>query len=465
MQQDRKRLWFVLLVLFAINTLNFYDRQILGAVGETLRDEWKLSDTSLGSLGTAFTLLYAMVGVPLGRLTDKFSRRWILFFGVTVWSLLTAASGLSRNFSELFALRLGVGVGEASCAPAATSLIGDLVPASRRAKALAVFMIGLPVGVALSFLVSSLLEHRFGWRFTFYIAIIPGLTLAGLALFLREPVRGAAEVHNIAATAKRKGSPYLLVLSIPTMLWLIMSGAFHNFNMYAIGTFLSPFLQRVHHVDKLTAGMISMVVYGLAGIPGLIVGGLLGDRMARRRANGRLVVASVAIFISAPLMFLALAQGPGNTWSFVLLAGLGMASMYVYYSTVYSAIQDVIEPALRGTAMALYFFAMYVLGASLGPVGMGLLSSFFTRKAALAAGITDTSFLALKPFAASGLHSALYVIPVIGVALGLALFAASRTIACDMDKLQCWMSETAGTEKAAGDDALNVLDGELAVLE
>src|SRR4029078_12338931 len=113
MQQDRKRLWFVLLVLFAINTLNFYDRQILGAVGETLRDEWKLSDTSLRSVGTAFTLLYAMVGVPLGRLTDKFSRRWILFFGVTVWSLLTAASGLSRNFSELFVLRLGVGVGEA----------------------------------------------------------------------------------------------------------------------------------------------------------------------------------------------------------------------------------------------------------------------------------------------------------------------------------------------------------------
>src|SRR4029079_2563480 len=160
-----------------------------------------------------------------------------------------------------------------------------------------------------------------------------GLTLAGLALFLREPVRGAAEVHNIAATAKRKGSPYLLVLSIPTMLWLIMSGAFHNFNMYAIGTFLSPFLQRVHHVDKLTAGMISMVVYGLAGIPGLIVGGLLGDRMARRRANGRLVVASVAIFISAPLVVLAWAQGAGNSSSFVLIARMVMVSSCVSCTT------------------------------------------------------------------------------------------------------------------------------------
>src|SRR5215471_12619043 len=105
MKQGRSSLWFALSVLFAINPLNFYDRQILGAVGETVRDEWKLSDTALGSLGTAFTLLYAAVGVPLGRLTDRFPRRWILFVGVTVWSLLTAASGIARNFTELFVVR------------------------------------------------------------------------------------------------------------------------------------------------------------------------------------------------------------------------------------------------------------------------------------------------------------------------------------------------------------------------
>src|SRR5262249_15731801 len=161
MQPERKTVWFALFVVFAINTLNFYDRQILGAVGETIRDEWKLSDTALGSLGTAFTILYAIVGVPLGRLTARFSRPWILFVGVTVWAGLTADSGLARNFTELFVVRLGVGVGEAACAPASTSLIGDLFPAARRAKALSVFMIGLPLGVALSFLGSSLLEHRF----------------------------------------------------------------------------------------------------------------------------------------------------------------------------------------------------------------------------------------------------------------------------------------------------------------
>jgi MFS family permease len=440
--------WFALSVLFAINTLNFYDRQILGAVGETVREEWRLSDTALGSLGTAFTLLYAAVGVPLGRLTDKFSRRWILFAGVTLWSLLTAASGLARNFTELFVVRLGVGSGEAACAPASASLIGDLFPTSRRAKALSVFMLGLPLGIALSFLGSSLLEHRFGWRSTFYIALIPGIVCALLALIISEPARGAAEIHQITSS-KRKGSPYLLVLSIPTMWWIIASGALHNFNMYAIGAFLSPFLQRVHHVNKLNAGMISMVVYGLAGVPGLIVGGMLSDRLVKYKQNGRLVLSSVAILISAPLMYLGLSRAVGDLTGFIIFTGLGMAAMYVYYATVYSAIQDVIEPALRGTAMALYFFAMYVLGASLGPVGMGFLSNYFTRQAASAAGVTDTSFQALRPFAAEGLHSALYVIPVFGILLALVLFAASRTVAKDMEKLQSWMSESASAEVEA----------------
>jgi predicted MFS family arabinose efflux permease len=355
-----------------------------------------------------------------------------------VWSLLTAASGFARNFTELFIARLGVGVGEASCAPASASLIGDLFPASRRSKALAVFMLGLPLGIALSFLGSGLLEQRFGWRSTFYLALIPGLILSVLALIIFEPARGAAEVHNVTS-AKRDGSPYLLVLTIPTMWWIIVSGALHNFNMYAIGAFLSPFLQRVHRLNKLDAGMIGMVVYGLSGIPGLILGGMLGDWMSKRRANGRLLVAAVGIFISAPLMYLGLSRQSGDLTFLVIFIGLGMASMYVYYATVYSAIQDVIEPSLRGTAMALYFFAMYVMGASLGPLGMGFLSNYFTRQAALNAGVTETTFQALRPFAAQGLHSALYIVPVLGILLSIVMFAASRTVSRDMEKLQRWM--------------------------
>ena len=249
-----------MIVLFAINTMNFFDRQILGAIGEPIRKEFGLDDASLGLLGTAFTLLYAFVGVPLGRLADKVGRKGILSAGVFVWSLLTAASGVAQNFWQIFVLRLGVGVGEASCAPAATSLIGDLFPPSWRAKALAIFMLGLPVGVALSFAVSGTVAKQYGWRAAFLVAGIPGVICAIAVLFVREPKRGSAEIHDVGEQ-KRPGSPYLLVLKSPTMRWIIISGAVHNFNMYAIGGFITPFLMRYHGLDIQQANFVSMKVY------------------------------------------------------------------------------------------------------------------------------------------------------------------------------------------------------------
>src|SRR5215211_4493974 len=240
MEQKRAGAWFTLWVLFAINAVNFFDRQILGAVGESVRREWALSDGALGALGTAFTLLYAFVGVPLGRLADRSGRRWILAAGVSVWSLLTVASGFARNFWQLFVFRLGVGVGEASCAPAASSLIGDLFPARGRGRAMSVFMLGLPVGVALSFAASGVIARAYGWRAAFYVAGLPGLLCALAVLFVREPKRGAAEAHGVGAR-RREGSPYRLVLGTPTMRWLILSGALHNFTMYVLGASLGPY--------------------------------------------------------------------------------------------------------------------------------------------------------------------------------------------------------------------------------
>jgi len=220
-----KRARLALAVLFAINLMNFFDRQLLGAVGEQIRKEWSLSDTALGTLGTAFTLIYAIVGLPLGRLADKFSRTRILGAGVFVWSLLTAASGACVSFAQLFAVRLGVGLGEASCAPAASSLIGDLFPAHKRSNALSVFMLGLPIGIAASFLVGGYVAKTYGWRTAFFIAAVPGILCSIAALVLMsEPERGASEVHDVGAS-KREGHAIQLVLSIPSMWPIVVSGA------------------------------------------------------------------------------------------------------------------------------------------------------------------------------------------------------------------------------------------------
>lgn len=134
--QTRRGAWFALSVLFVINMLNFYDRQIGGAVNEPVAKEWGLSFVQMGNLAMAFTLIYAAVGVPLGRLADRTSRTRILSVGVAIWSVLTAASGLTWNYSSMFVTRLGVGIGEASCAPAANSLVGDLFPPRQRARSL-----------------------------------------------------------------------------------------------------------------------------------------------------------------------------------------------------------------------------------------------------------------------------------------------------------------------------------------
>jgi MFS family permease len=226
------------------------------------------------------------------------------------------------------------------------------------------------------------------------------------------------------------------------MRWLIISGAIHNFNMYAIGAFITPYLMRYHKVDIQTANFVSMIVYGVMGAPGLLIGGLIGDAAMKKRTNGRLLVGAFAVFAAIPFLYFSLAMPSGNIVGFLILMGFACALMYFYYSIVYSTIQDVTEPGLRGTAMAVYFFAMYVLGASFGPYVTGLLSDFFTKQAAAAAGVTDSAQAALEPFRADGLHSAMYLTAILAVLLALVLFAASRTVTKDMEKLQSWMRET-----------------------
>jgi predicted MFS family arabinose efflux permease len=431
---------YALTVLFAINLMNFFDRQILGAVGEQIRREWNLGDTALGALGTAFTLLYAVVGVPLGRLADRATRKHILAIGVFIWSVLTATSGLARNFWELFVLRLGVGVGEASCAPAGMSLIGDFYRTHHRARATAVFMLGLPLGNGLSFLIGGYVAQHWGWRAALFIAACPGLLCSLAALFMREPARGGVEASDIGSR-RRAGSPYKVLLSIPTLWWIIASGALHNFNMYALGAFLAPYLIRYHSVGLAKAGLIAMCIFGLSGIFGWFAGGVASDALHKTRANGRLIVATIAIAISAPLMFLSLLRPAGDVVAFALLMGAGAGVMYAYYSTVYPTIQDIVEPASRGTAMALYFGAMYLAGASLGPVGTGLISDYFTSHAATAAGVMDQSIRALEPFRGVGLHAALYVVPILVSLLAVVLFGASRTVQKDIDALHAWAAD------------------------
>jgi MFS family permease len=415
-----------LAVLFAINILNFYDRQVLGALVEPVRKEFHLTDTQIGGLTTWMTVLYAVVGLPLGRLADAWSRKRLLALGVTLWTALTALGGYANNYVTLLFSRLGVAVGEAVCAPTATSWIGDLFPVEKRSRALAFFMFGVPLGTGLSLSISGPVAQSFGWRTAMVLAALPALLLVPALLTVPEPRRGASE--RVAVTSARP--PAWSLLRIPTFWWIIFSGAMVNFNLYVVGTFLPAFLTRFHGLSIAHAGLWAGIGQMTAGVTGGFIAGMLGDRAIRRSKSGRLRTASIAALLAAPAAFLSIQQPAGSIGAALVLIMLCYGLLNMYYGLVYSALQDIVPPALRGTAMAVYFMAMYLCGASFGPILTGRLSDVLARRAANAAGSATVTEAAK----AIGLHEAMYVIPVLSVGLATVLYAGSRTIARDMDR-------------------------------
>jgi len=422
---SRTAAYWSLFVLVAINILNFYDRQVAGAVVEPIRHEFGLSDTQIGFINTAFTVLYGFVGLPLGLLADKASRKKLLAGGVVVWAALTASARWVFSYPFLVAGRLGVGVGEAVCAPAATSWIGDLFPPERRAKPLALFMLGVPVGGALSFFFSGPIAHKYGWRAAMVVAAAPALLLVPLLLLLREPRRGASE-HRVAAPA---GSVWE-VLRIPTFWWIAISGALVNFNLYAIGVFMPAFFGRIHRLNVGQAGIKSGIVYAIGGVLGGVIAGVWGDHVARRRVNGRMLIAAGAALAAAPLAYFGIRQPYGALAVALPLLTVSYGLLNMYYGLVYSSIQDIVAPALRATSMAIYFLIMYLLGASWGSVVIGKLSDMLARHAADLA----HSAVVTETFKAIGLQQAMLAIPALSLALALVLWAGSRTIAGDIQR-------------------------------
>src|SRR5215467_12206444 len=206
-----------LAILVAVNILNFYDRHVIGALTEPIRKEFGLTDGQVGLMGSAFIWLYAIVGLPLGRIADQRSRKKLLAVGMLVWSALTATAAAATNYTILLMSRLGFAVGEAVVAPAATSWIGDLFPAVERSRPLALFMLGVPIGGALSYFFSGPVAQAYGWRTAMVLAAVPAVVLVPILLRLAEPPRGAAERHN----AILPNSSMLAIVKIPTMWWII----------------------------------------------------------------------------------------------------------------------------------------------------------------------------------------------------------------------------------------------------
>ena len=435
----KKGVLFAVLVLFAINILNFYDRHVPGALVEPMRREFHLSDMQIGLLGSVFIWLYAIMGVPLGRIADSGSRKKLLAWGLVVWASLTACAAIATNFSILLISRVGVGLGEATCAPAATSWLGDLFPAEKRSRVLALFMLGVPFGGALAYFSSGPLAQAHGWRAAMVLAAAPALVLVPALLMLEEPRRGASERHPApAARASVRG-----LLRLPTLWWIIASGVFLNFNMYAIGTFLPAFLSRVHGLSLASSGIATGVVFLVGGFGGGLGAGYVGDYIVRRRKDGRMLCAAIAALVAVPLSCLGILEPVGSLPAGIAFFLLAYAALTSYYGLVYSAIQDIVAPNQRGITMAIYFAAMYLCGASFGPLLTGRVSDLLAHRAAVLAGSPALT----ESFRAIGLRQAMLIIPIFSLVLAGVLYMGSRTITSDIAR-----RETLALEPALGSD-------------
>ncbi|MCO5063476.1 MAG: MFS transporter [Rhizobiaceae bacterium] len=418
--------WRVLAILFLANLLNFFDRAIPAIIMEPIRLEWSLSDLQLGFVASTFTLAFAVFCIPLGRLADTRTRKSIVGFGLIAWSAFTGLSATAWSFWSFLTTRIGVGIGEASYLPAATSLIGDLFPANRRSRAMGIFMLGLPCGLLLAFFSVGAIVSAFGsWRAPFLVAIVPGLLLASFAFAIREPVRGASEI--VKPRPEPVIRPIRSVLMIRSMRWILLAGIASNFASYAANSFLVPLMQRFFGLTLELAAVSTGAIVGLTGLIGLTLGGWVADYVHERSQTGRLTMGGICLVVAAGATWSAFGIGPERPALFVAVFGFGWLMQYAFYVCVYPAMHDVVEPKLRGTAMAIFAAAINLVGGAFGPLFVGLLSDHYATQAMMGAG----GMQMLDEFRAIGLHQAMAIVPIALLLTAFGCLLAIRTFPTD----------------------------------
>ncbi len=336
-------------------------------------------------------------------------RRSVAGWGLLAWSLCTGVGGLAVSFWVFFALRVGVGIGEASYSPATGSLISDLYPAERRSRATALFTLGFPIGTLLAFLTAGpIADGLDNWRAPFLIAMFPGILLAFVVLRIREPRRGAQDgtagiavaTHTEAASAARP-SAVRSVLRIRSVWGLIVAFAGYNFAAYAVGTFVTPVLQRYFGLSLTEAGAAGGLVLGASGLVGLLVAGPVLDRARARSGVRRDLVAVICLAAAAVFALVGLSAGRDGVVVFVAFMGLSYLFGIVFLAVYVPAAADVVPAERRSTALGVIVAAGLFIGGAGGPISVGVLSDVLRSDAV---GVSDTGALA------DGLHTAMLVL-------------------------------------------------------
>lgn len=392
---------YILTLLFLFYLFNFLDRQIVNILAEPIKHDLGLADWQLGAMtGLAFALFYTVLGIPLARFADRPStdRPKLMAVCAAIWSIMTALCGTASNFMQLMLFRIGVGIGEAGCSPAAHSLISDLVPKERRARAMSTYSLGIPIGKLLGMVVGGVVAQAFGWRVAFMLVGIPGVILGLVAWFtMRDPRRDKPRPAVAAPVLPLREAIRDLVPN-GTLWWISLAGAFMSFLSYGQAAFVGSFFIRVHGLTVGEAGVYLGIAFGVAGAIGTWAGGQIVDRLAVRNPRANVLVPAVTSICGAVLFVAAIASSSFTT----AIVFLAMASAFnsAWYGPVFAVIQGIVRPEQRATAAAVHLFVVAMIGLGFGPLIFGVISDWLNAQGlGLAEGLRYSMLLASVPAA------------------------------------------------------------------
>lgn len=412
---------YVLIILTIVYTFNFLDRQIMGIVAPAVQADLGLSDTQLGVLGgIAFAILYTTLGIPVARLADRYNRVTIISVSLALWSGFTALCGTAQNFTQLALARVGVGIGEAGGSPPSHSLISDFYSKEKRAGALAVYALGIPVGVTLAYLGGGWVLQNFDWRVTFLALGIPGVLFAILLkLTVKEPQRGGTEIattedafkglritepvglvekamRGFSAVFPRKmqGSVFnefaslwraaKHLLAIPSYRAIVIGLTAGSFASYAIASWIVVFFNRSH--PDLATGDVYLwlgVINGTAYVLGVFIGGNLVDRLAVKNKSAYGWVPVAALTLNLPF-FLGAMWINDPVWSLVLWWPSHLLTGF-YLGPCFALAQTLAPVSIRALSTAIFFFILNMIALGFGPTYVGIMSDILGVGAGLGA--------------------------------------------------------------------------------
>jgi MFS transporter, Spinster family, sphingosine-1-phosphate transporter len=366
-----------LLVLTALNLLNYADRNVLFAVQPLVQDEFHLSKTQIGYLTSAFLGFYMIAAPFVGPLADRYSRKLIIAMGAIFWSGLTLLTAFTHTYTQLLIRHTLVGIGEATFVTIAPTFVADLFAEKMRGRILGIFYLAIPVGSAAGYLLGGSLAPHHGWRFPFYIAAVPGFLLALTVLFLKEPERG--QFDSLEETPER-GTVRGLVHN-PAFLTSTLGMAAMTFSLGGIQVWMPQFLYSERHYSLEQANFIFGIIIVVDGILASLAGGWLGDYLLPRMKSSYYLVSAVSMALGVPVMIVALsARGRA------MVPAIALAAFFLLLNTspLNAAVINSVGAHIRATAIAVNIFIIHLLGDVPSPTMMGWVADRRSLQAAFA---------------------------------------------------------------------------------